>query len=141
MQAARALPPVRLDQQGGPSVQRPGRGTVPGLSGGAGCSGRVNQNVEPRPTRAVEAHVSAQRLNQPTTDRKPQAAAAVPSSDAGIGLREGLKELRRLSLGMPAPVSRTVNSSSQPVCGLASRRRITTSPRSVNLSALWSQVE
>ena len=104
-------------------------------------SGRVNQNVEPRPDLAFHADLPAHQLDEALADRQPQARAAVLAGGGRVGLaRKTGRAGPMRSAGMPMPVSETREADQRRIVAgrkpSAGSTRTVTSPASVNLMAL-----
>ena len=107
---------------------------------GADCFSSLtsNQNVLPLPSSLSHADRPAHQLDELAADREAESGAAVAARRAAVGLGEAVED-RRLALGRRCRC-RCRARRGGPVRASASRSRtlasITTSPRSVNLTAL-----
>ena len=102
-------------------------------------SGAVNQNVLPCAGRALDADLAAHQLDELLRDGQAEPGAAVAARGRAVGLGERLEQPRRCASGaMPMPVSRDLEAHAARArrCRSSTRAATTTSPRSVNLTAL-----
>ena len=96
-----------------------GSTSVDGAS--AKCGGEMERRAVP--TLLSSCKVAVHQLDQLLRDRQPQPGASEPPRRRSVGLREGFEDSACFSLGIPMPVSRTLNRSGRSFLRGVVRRR------------------